>query len=196
MSNPSVYIIYGFAEGAWHGKLFRNELIKHGLVSTNEVSGADIIVAHSGGCFYLPDAKKGQLIVLINPPYWPGRSLFVSAWQTLWWNLEAYTKVKSASFWVKKTIWNVIYMFGSLRKTFWIARNARYRDFYLAIKKHETLIIRSSMDTWLTPQAPELISPHAKFEYREVRGHHDDCWLYPHRYVEVIKSVYDTRRSH
>jgi hypothetical protein len=193
MSKPTVFILYGLAEGPWHGKRFRQALDACGFESTNQAETADIIVAHSGGCFYLPPAKSGQLTVLINPPYWPGKPLLLSVWQTLWWPLRYYARPDSLAFWFKKTAWNGIYMLTRPHKAFWIAKHARQRQFYVALRQRRVVIIRSSRDPWLMPDASNLLKKHADFDYKPVPGEHDDCWLTPGPHIEVIKSVYDAR---
>jgi hypothetical protein len=196
MSKPKVHVIYGFAEGPWHGRRFRRELADQGLKTTDQPEQADIILGHSGGCYLLPPANPDQLVVLINPPYWPGKLLVISALQSLWWNAETYTKENSYTFWAQKTFWNVVYTLAHLRKSIYIAKEAWQHGLQTALRSRRTLIIRSSHDPWLAPNAKQLLQQYADFQYKELKGVHDDCWLHPSPYVEVIKSVYDTGRAH
>lgn len=192
MSKARVFIIYGFAEGPWHGRLFRQELVKAGFEPVDNTDNADIIIAHSGGCFYLPEPPKEKLTVLINPPYWPGKPLIKSAFQNAWHNFAVLGQNNlPTSFWLKKTAWNAIYLLMSFRKTVLIALNARRRNFYMALKKRRTLLVRSEHDVWLAPEANRLLKPYVKVEFYQVPGWHDHCWLEPKSYVKVIQSVYD-----
>lgn len=49
MSSPSVCLIYGFAEGPWHGQRFRQELERHGFVIEAKPKKAAIVIAHFAG---------------------------------------------------------------------------------------------------------------------------------------------------
>ena len=194
MSKPTVFIIYGFAEGPWQGRLFRRQLGKYGWVTIDEVENADIVIAHSGGCFYLPEPRKDQLTVLINPPYWPDKSLLRSGLESAWHNFAVLLKAEvPTGFWLKKTAWNAFYVIVGIRKTLLIAVNARRRKFYLALKQCEVLLIRSEHDPWLSPDTPQLLRGKARIIWRKAPGWHDHCWLYPDKYVEMIKSVYESR---
>jgi hypothetical protein len=186
-------MIYGFAEGPWQGKRFCAELVKQGFRMVDDPREADLVIAHSGGCFLLPRPKAGQLTVLMNPPYWPGKPLIISSLQSLWWNAESFAKRGAFSFWLKKVFWNTWYIFRYPAKSRWIVRHARRDSLRLAISQRRTAIVRSNNDVWLTPDAVRTIGEHADFTYRELPGIHDDCWLHPLPYIEVIKSIYDTR---
>jgi len=189
-------MIYGFAEGPWQGKRFCAELTRQGFKTTEDPTKADIVIAHSGGCFMLPEPNGHQLTVLMNPPYWPGKPLTLSAVQSLWWNAETFAKEGAFGFWLKKVCWNTWYIFRYPTKSRWIIRHAHKRELHQAINQRRTLIIRSNQDNWLAPNASNVIAEHADFTYRELPGIHDDCWLHPAPYIEVLKSVYDTGRAH
>ena len=78
MPGQTVAVIPGFGEGAWHQKRLLNAFEKLGYIAEADAAQADIIIAHSAGCFYLPKVRPQQQVVLIGPPYWPGRSVLSS----------------------------------------------------------------------------------------------------------------------
>lgn len=65
----TVALIHGFAGGKWHTKTFVKELEKAGLKVVGDTSGADVIIAHSTGCYIIPREPKAKLIFLIGIPY-------------------------------------------------------------------------------------------------------------------------------
>jgi hypothetical protein len=188
MSKKSVFLIYGFAEGNWHGKKFKQELIKAGFEIADHVDDADIIVAHSGGCFYLPEAKPGQLTVLIGPPYWPGKSVVTSMTQKIWSDAVYCLRDGHVAYWLQKTFWNGVYTLASIKRVIQIALNAQRHNFYLALNQREVIIIRANNDCLLTPNYKTSLHKHAQFQSYDLPGQHDDCWLDPTPYVKVLKS--------
>ena len=69
------YIIVGFTEGEWHKRRMQNDLQLRGIVVTNDYRQADYIIAHSGGCYEIPPLSATQILMYINPTYWPNRTL-------------------------------------------------------------------------------------------------------------------------
>lgn len=72
------YIEYGWPEGKWHGKLLTKSLIASGYVMATSSSEADIIIAHSAGCYMIPPDSKAKVMLLIGIPNWP-KNLFINA---------------------------------------------------------------------------------------------------------------------
>jgi hypothetical protein len=70
-----VFIAYGWPEGQWHGKQLRNDLIDCNYQITYSPEEADIIIAHSAGCYLLPNSLRAKLILLIGLPNWPNKPL-------------------------------------------------------------------------------------------------------------------------
>jgi hypothetical protein len=188
MAKQTVCMIYGFGEDDWNGRAFVAALRKAGYKVIKDAAKADIVIAHSAGVFYLPDTGREQLTVLIGPPFWPGRSMFVcfliKAWRDFWYHRShGLTRV-----WFRKTLHNTLYILGGLRKAIAIARYAHRQNFYLALQQKRVLIIRNEHDAFLTPDADKILSKHADFKFRTVPDEHDDCWLHPERYIDLLQS--------
>ena len=71
----AVAILHGWAGGWWHVREFTKELHKKELKVVKNSRVADIIVAHSTGCYRLPEKSEAKLVVLLGPPYWPSKSI-------------------------------------------------------------------------------------------------------------------------
>jgi hypothetical protein len=184
---PSVHIIPGFAEGPWHSKQFRAELTKAGYQLTEDEHQADIIVSHSAGCYFLPAPDKEQTIILIGPPYWPGKSLTGRMARKVWYDYKARKTEHKLGYFLTKTFWNVFYFCGDIRLGLLIASNTRKNNFYRALKKQNVMIIRNDDDAWCQPDiVGRLKSDHLVC----LPGEHDDCWIRPEPYVAILKSIH------
>src|SRR5688572_18120710 len=97
-----VAIIYGWAEGHWHGHRLRKELKAAGLEYSHDPANADVIIAHSGGCYMLPDNSQANLVMLVGFPYYAGPhpikflpKKIKDEFKDLWW--------------LRKTVYNILY---------------------------------------------------------------------------------------
>jgi hypothetical protein len=58
--SESVCIIYGLNEGAAMGRKLVRALKEAGFTITDDSAGADIILAHSGGCYLVPPTNRAR----------------------------------------------------------------------------------------------------------------------------------------
>lgn len=196
MSKPSVAIRYGFGEDSWHGRVLVQALTRQGYRLTDDAAEADIIIAHSAGCFYLPDTGAEQLTVLVGPLYWPGRSLTGSSLVKSARDFYYYRRHGMTRAWLVKTAHNIRCINGDLPSIIPIVQSARrHHDFYQTLRGKYLLIIRNQHDTFLTPEAPQLLKPHAAVMFRTLPGEHDDLWLHPMPYIHLIQSMHEQRRG-
>lgn len=184
----TVCIMYGIGEGRWHGKRLRKALTSAGFRLISKAEEADIIVSHSGGCFFLPRTPPDQMIVLINPPFWPGKPLIVSVFQKIWWDFKAFARRGKVLGWLFKTAWNTVHLVRYLGVSLTISLKARKRNFYTSLHQDYVVIIRNDQDAWCTPDIQKVLEPHRIFPVHTLPGQHDDCWADPGPYVEVIQS--------
>src|SRR5690349_1106305 len=110
-----VAIIYGWSEGPWHGKKLRQEISNAGFEIIKQPEKADIIIAHSGGCFMLPQQSRAHLVLLVGLPYWPGKHPVRSLRQ----KIKDETK---NGWWLKKTYFNAYYFLTRPRRWFMMWR--------------------------------------------------------------------------
>lgn len=184
----SVWFIYGFAEGKWHGKRFRKVLRQRGFTIAATIPEADIIIAHSGGAFEVPELRDNQLLVLIGPPYWPGRAKVERGIAKIAQDFRATITGPGRFFNARKLIANSYYTLFEHKRTAQIVKDADTFDLEVEIKHSNTLLIRNNGDHWLTPDLTKLqkLNPHLKIH--RLDGDHDDCWLRPARYIDLLQS--------
>ncbi len=180
----SVAIVYGWAEGSWQSKLFRKALKAKGLSVTQDLATADIIVAHSAGCYADLGKYQAKQIILIGPPMWPGRTLLGSVVRKLKEDLDTTYSGHWAG-WLNKILHNWWYTLTTPK--------ASYEAFGLAPKKlphakkgQKILLIRNKLDTFCHPRVAEFISKDRDYKYVQLNGGHDDCWTRPERYIDLI----------
>lgn len=189
----AICILYGIGEGDYHGRAFVRELERNGYEVIRDASKADIVVTHSGGCFFLPKPRREQKFILINPPYWPHKPLVLSMFQKVWLDFVDFAKDGKIPQWLIKTVINIAHIIRYLTKSVTISYQAQRRRFYLALGDRESIIIRSDRDTFLAPHAGTLLDQkvHRKIPIHTVPGQHDTCWRDPQPYIEIIRRYSD-----
>lgn len=182
MGQTKVYILYGLCEGPMVSRAFREALQKRGGVVVCDLSDADVIVTHSGGCFLLPNKVRAKRIVHIGLPYWPGRPIVVGMIRKIIADAILHRRSRATGFWLHKTLWNLVY--------FWkMPSNVRMlRGLYKgALWKHGaiTTVVRPSEETLTTPDFSSMPFIGAA-TFVTVTGQHDQCWWKPRPYIDII----------
>ena len=184
----TVAFIYGFTEGQWHGKRFRRLLRDHNYTITKEVTEADIVIAHSGGCFDVPKLKKQALLILINPPYWPERSLQVRSHAMTKQLIGAVRPGNQPFYHTHKTARNLTYLVRHARTNRYMMSRAKTFNLASEAIHVNTILVRNSNDPWLTSSLDYLQSKNPNLRIVRMSGDHDDCWLHPERYINLLQS--------
>lgn len=188
MKSKTATILVGFTEGQWHRNRLRTALEKRGYSYVDDTQKADIIFAHSGGCYDVPlDLRPEQLVILINPTYWPGRSIVgrgvVMTGQMLRSMLPGYHPLYHT--W--KTLHNVVYLFVHIGQNLSIVHHVKRYKLDEELRHKNTILVRNKNDPWLTPNFRDLQRTHKSLKVVELPGNHEDCWLHPDRYIDLIE---------
>lgn len=179
--SKNIFIHYGFAEGRLVARNFINAASKnnYGIVSDHEK--ADIVIAHSAGCYDLPNNLNSKMIILIGPP-----TLSVDTRTVLTQILKKlayeYKQIGLTGFFIKN-LPNVLYALN-------LPRNLRLRTKTLArnIPSKNVIIIRNQLDPFNDPH----LLQHNAIDINKISlpGSHDDIWLNPEPYLDIIESIY------
>ncbi|MDB5166170.1 MAG: hypothetical protein JWM37_242 [Candidatus Saccharibacteria bacterium] len=187
---PTAAFSYGFGEGPWHSRQkFEAKLERAGFDVIRDIPAADIIISHSAGCYFLPEMTDKQILFLIDPPYWPGRSSWNSFIEKVRTEFIDARQRRALGFWLRKTAWNITYSLRSLTRTLTIARLHPLHNFHEALEDHDIVLIRNDRDVWCTPEIEKLPTKGKSFLYYHVPGLHDDLWEMPAPYVAIIQEV-------
>ncbi len=172
-----VFISAGFPESRWHTKRFMPFLEEQGFEMTHDMSEADIIIAHSGGCYMLNSQKAAKLILLIGLPYWPGKNLISC--------LAGKVKLeKKDKRFFEKTLFSVFYGIIYIPKWIIMLRAYLRKDFDV-IRADKVLLIHNEQDTFMNSKESQKISKQHGWQYVSMPGQHDDLWDNPGPYISL-----------
>lgn len=182
----TVGVLYGFSEGPHIAQALRIALEREGFVITQDLTLADILIAHSGGCFCIPRTVQARLIVLIGLPCWPGKHLSTALGQKILADYASYRAEQADRRWYLKSLWNGMYFWRMLHNIQMLRGMRRGLTIHPSAYN---VLIRNRHDTGCVPYLNQL--PHiAHGCYVSLPGGHDDCWFHPERYAASIKAYY------
>ena len=174
----TVSIVYGFAEGPWHGKKLRKSLKDSDIRLVNGVRESDVVIAHSGGCFMLPSNVKAKLIILVDPPYLDIHplkevinSVFHARIHKSWFikfPVDGYYFITRISTWIK--------MNNNINKLNWPTT-----------KSARVVIVRNYLDNFSDVKTLKKLAKDKGWAFKELPGAHEDIWNSTDSYVQLIK---------
>lgn len=177
-----ICIIYGFCEGPQLAKRMLQTLRDAGFTIVHDPHQADIVLAHSGGCFLVPEDLPARQIVMIGLTHWPGHSIIGALIKKNWRDFRFHRSEQKVATWIHKFSWNLIY-FWNMPTNFRMLVGRRQGHFWHV---RNLVLIRNREDTFCTPHVTDLPFVHDP-QYIELPDQHDDLWLHPERYVAIIK---------
>ena len=177
---PTVHILYGFSEGPRKATRFLQALATAGFTIAQDAQQADVIVAHSGGCFIVPPTHAGQKVVLVGVPYSASRQGF-SAWRRNSAAIFATTRQAGMAATVQYLWWSFVYICN-------MAANVRMLRGFLNHNiwqlQGNVVLVHNQRDFYSPPEDLPFV---AKPKHVLLPGHHDDIWLHPQRYLSVLQ---------
>ncbi len=185
-----VTIQYGVFAGHHTGKKLRKALQAAGYHITDRTDDADIIIAHSAGCFWLPEPSAAQQVVLIDPPYWPGKSVRVRARSRYFRNLRFHSYGYPLRYWLIRNLWGAYYGVFDWKQTRRITRFAPSYNLAVIVRDYPNiLLVRNEHDDWLAPDLSEVMRANPRLVVHRLPGDHDDINYHPERYVALLKAL-------
>ena len=184
----TVAVIYGVLTGPRVSAGFRQELNKQGYTVITDPSQADIVICHSGGCFEIATFRNNKLL-LINPPYWPGKTGRQRAAARVKSHLAFRKHGYTLRQWLWRSFWGGFYGFLYVKRHIFMTRMLPKFNLDTELGSATTVIIRNQDDDWLTPNTAELIANHPNITIVHIPGDHDNCWIHPEAYVAALKSL-------
>jgi hypothetical protein len=175
-------ILYGFCEGPRLAGNMLKALDYAGYRITHDPYEADIVIAHSGGCFLVPHDLPARQVIMIGLTHWPGKSIVRALIEKNWDDFRFHASSRNIRAWLHKFSWNLVY-FWNMPRNLQMLRDRKRGDFWQA--KRVTLV-RNKEDTFCTPDIKSLPFAHPP-KFIELPDQHDDIWLHPERYTAIIK---------
>lgn len=177
----SVGFVYGWSEGSWQSKKFRKYLERHGYTISNP-KDADIIIAHSSGCYLVPEKNAAKQVILIGLPYWPGKSLFTSVLQNIKVGVSNHSRGTDIFWWINKMSHNLWYIVARPKASYDVLSKHRVEN----LPQNNVTLVRNTDDTFCHKDINKILPQCQKYNFVEIPGDHEDCWLHPEKYVPLI----------
>jgi hypothetical protein len=187
MAQQRVAIIPGVATGWKPWRHFAACLQQAGYKIVRDSEEADIIIAHSAGCFWLPQGPTHQRLLLIDPPYWPGRSVRQRTLSRLKSNANFRAHGYSFVWWLWRNLWGAYTAARELNHTRDILRHVRVFDLDATLTNHVAILVRNHHDDWLTSDLEPLAQRHPQLTIVQLPGDHEDCMHHPQAYIKLLE---------
>lgn len=176
------HIFYAWAEGPWHGQALAAALIEAGFIEA-PLAQATVLIAHSVGSYLVPISETNRVIVLIGPPYWPGRSVVRRLLRKVWCDFRLHRATPLT--WVRKMTWATVYIATKPAMSV-KAWRAVHRPSPFSAVPPRAVVVRNQEDVFITPQLASFITNQVVV----LPGQHDDCWHTSEPYVKLIQAEY------
>ena len=187
-NGQKVAVIPGIFSGKHTARPLTKALERAGYKVVSDTAQADIVVAHSAGCFELPAIQPHQKLMLVNPPYWPGRTAQERFHSRMRRNFHFREYGYSMQAWLVRNLWGVFYAITEPRRTRRIMRAAPAYDLESVVRGRTVLLVRNEHDDWLTPDLDQLQKANPSLRMAHLPGDHDDINYNPKPYVDLLQS--------
>lgn len=178
----TAYIGYGFMEGSLHGRRMRRALRQRGYTVTASPNDAAVVILHSGAYLICPEPKPTQQFLLIDPSTSNTQRVLTKILRHALYDIRHVLLSSQWRFWCSKTLYNWCYFATHFKSAL-----AMYRKLPESIPRLEHLVslphitvTRSADTSW-----------HYVVDLDDSNTHifndsHDDCWLHPDRYLDLL----------
>lgn len=176
-------ISYGFLGGPAHSRKLRRLLQAQGLKPVKQTAEPDIIIAHSAGCWLIPQASSARLVIFIGMPLAHDKPRQVY-WQVNRQNILAATKGLKLIKALGGIIFNIYYALTQPRRNRAIMREVRDpQPSILPQAKH--VFIANRHDPWPQSKQLEDLLETRDWAFIGLPGSHNDIWEHPERYAAI-----------
>ena len=190
----NVAIKQGWAGGKWHTRQFEAAVAAAGF-SVTDVVHADVIIAHSIACYDLKQKSPAMYYILIDPPYWPGKSIIGRFIEKRRQDTHTLVKKYGWKYFLLKIFWGLVYICARPGYTKLAFENAGRLDFLSELKDRKVLIIRNQQDYVCSPEIHIPLATYPHVFFRTVPGEHDDYYTNPQPYIDLIPKTLDVTTS-
>ena len=182
----NVAIIYGWCEGSHLAKELKRELEANGHQLIKNARNADVIIAHSLGCYLISNDSKASKILLTGLPYGPRKRLPLLTIQKIVTNCVRSIGDRKLLYWLRKGFWNSAYFF--LRPKAHVNLKKLNNPNYLpgSRKQRKILLIKNDEDKLTNIEHLKEVINQKDWEVVTISGRHEDLWMNPDRYISLI----------
>jgi hypothetical protein len=184
----NVAVMQGWAGGKWHTRQFEAALQAAGYTVT-DVLHADVIIAHSTACYDLPAKTPAQYFVLIDPPYWPGKSLLARILEKQKYDAKLHKYPTPLKLKVQNLFWGVVYIISKPRYTQLAFQHHGQLNFLQNLKSKHVGIIHNEQDYLCSPDIEVPIVSYPNIKFIRLPGGHDDYYTNPQPYIDLLPKI-------
>lgn len=183
----TVYIEYGFGEGAWHGATLVECLRDHNFKLTSDPDEATVIIAHSGGSYLIPAEREYACIMHVNLTYYAANHYARKIVSKTHRDARALRRQNRLMYFFHKSLRNFGYMLQRPDRALRMYKATR-KQVLPPLNARKIMIIRNQNDPWLIEDIHEVYEGQ-KLSFISFPGEHDDLWECPEHYVELLRSI-------
>lgn len=180
-------ILFGFGEGRAHANKLMRCVSKKGWEYTTSIAKAEVVITHSGGCFFVPQYLANKAVLIANPICCKPKQVLPSFWRKLGSDLAQTSHEGQWAHWLRKTCWNSVYMVAHIPYNLhmlWYTIHTS--DTLPAIAAKRVTVIANHHDPWAT-LTPPIVATQPTYRYLSFDGSHDDLWLHPQKYLDGVQ---------
>ena len=177
---------YGFVEGSAHGRKITKLLKQVGMKPAKSLHDADVIIAHSAGCWLMPDRARPKLILYIGMP------LPLTRPQKIWLNsnwLSISRLLAKGHFLriIQGFALNTYYALRHPLRSLNIVRGAKTSEPTI-FPDAVSIFIANRFDPWPKSAKLDDYIKHENWAFLSLPGGHDNIWQHPAYYVDIINN--------
>jgi|GEM_PF-874519 len=178
-------ISYGFLGGPAHSRQLREQLGKLGYGQANNVDRADILIAHSAGCWLVPPTARAKLLIFVGMPLaeaYPHQTFKAARRE----NIRAFFHHFHLLRGIIIGFWSFYYALAQPIRNRDIVRGAKRAEKATELKGAATVFITNRHDPW--PRSDKLRSYLKTRDWAFIclPGSHNDIWEHSERYAAII----------
>jgi hypothetical protein len=181
----NVAVMPGWAGGKWHTRQFEAALQAAGYTVT-DVLHADVIIAHSTACYALPSKTPAQYFVLIDPPYWPGKTLLTRILEKKKYDRKLTNNPTPMKLKVQNLFWSTAFVLSKLKYTQLAVQHHGQLDFLQKLKAKNVGIIHNQQDYLCSPDIEIPIVSYPNVKFIRLPGGHNDFYTNPQPYIDLL----------
>jgi hypothetical protein len=182
-SNKSLtyFISYGILGGPLKGRVMCQRLNSFGLIPVKAAAEADIIIAHSAGCWLIDPAAHPKLVIYIGLPVKTASlKMFMLATKMI----NRYSVGPRHRF--NHAWWGIFYGITRARRNMTIIRRARTATIpEFAHAQH--VLAANQYDPWLKTARYATLMATKPWAFISLSGSHDNIWEEPEKYCEIVE---------
>jgi len=191
LPKPTVAVLYGACEGRRNSKRFRTALAQAGFTLATDAKSADILIAHSGGIFYLPKEHQAKLTLLIGPVLPLKKPLAKIAFRKLAVDVTRSYRQRQLGRLFGNYLLNAGYLVAQPHRIAYMWKQAKKQGGRLPIMQSDKAsIIMFRDDPWSKGITGYELHLQHHYTFMHFDRLHDDIWINPKDYVAVIQYLY------